>query len=107
MRHTYDKSEGWSSGARSTSPEAGLSLETNSASLEPGLGYLLLANPIGGHSLNCVAHVYESWSRLDPSLEQTSTSPEPGFGLDIIIKRAPNVTRNSEANILPGAFCHT
>jgi hypothetical protein len=54
------QSADWSSGASSTSLEAGLSLGTNSASPGPGLGYLLHANPVGGHSFNFVTHIYES-----------------------------------------------
>jgi hypothetical protein len=60
MGRIYDKSAGWPSGANFASPEANLGLGTNSALLEPSLGYLLLANPAGDHSFNCIAHVYES-----------------------------------------------
>jgi hypothetical protein len=60
MGRTYDKSTCWPSGANSTSLEADLVLRTNSASLEPNLGYLLPTNPVGGHSFNYDAHVYES-----------------------------------------------
>jgi hypothetical protein len=48
------QSEWWTSRGNYASPEADLSLETNSASPEPGLGYLLPANPVGGHSFNCI-----------------------------------------------------
>jgi hypothetical protein len=58
--HAYDKSVGRPSGENSASPEADLNLETNSASCEPELGYLLPVNPARGHSFNCVAHVRES-----------------------------------------------
>jgi hypothetical protein len=47
MGYAYDKSVCRSSCANSASPE-------------PGLGYLFPANPTGGHSFNYVAHVYES-----------------------------------------------
>jgi hypothetical protein len=44
----------WTSRGNYTSPEADLSLKTNSASPKPGLGYLLPANPAEGHSFNCI-----------------------------------------------------
>jgi hypothetical protein len=44
----------------STSPEVESDIKTNSASPEPGLGYLLPMNPVGGHSFNYGAHVFES-----------------------------------------------
>jgi hypothetical protein len=94
------QSTDWSSGGNYISPEVGLSLGTNFASPEPGLSYLLHANPAGGHSFNCVVHVYESRSRLGHGLGH-------GFGLDIINERAPDVTRNSRADVLPMAFRHT
>jgi hypothetical protein len=104
MGHTYDKSAGCSSGASSILPAASLNLGTNFASPESGLSYLLPVNPAGGHSFNYVAHIYESWSGFDHSLRQTSASPEPGFGLDIINEKAPDITRNSGANVLPRGF---
>jgi hypothetical protein len=104
MGHAYDKSVGSSSGANSTSPEDSLNLGTNSASPEPGLGYLLHVNLAGDHSFNYVAHVYESWSGLGHDLVQTSASPEPSFDLDIINERVSNVTRNSGADVLPRGF---
>jgi hypothetical protein len=98
------QSVGWTSGGNYASPEAGLSIRTNSASPEPGLGYLLPVNLAGGHSFHYVTHIYESRSKLDHDLGQTSTSLEHGFGLDIINERAPDVTRNSGAYILPKSF---
>ena len=83
-------------------PEAGLSFRTNSAS--PDLGYVLPANSAGGHSFNCVAHVYESRSRLDHGIRKTSASLEHGFGLNIINERAPNVTGNRGADVLSRGF---
>jgi hypothetical protein len=98
------QSVGWTSGGNYASPEADLGLGTNSVSPEPSLCYLLPANPTGGHSFNYVVHVYESRSGLNHGLGQTSTLPEHGFGLDIINKRALDVTRNSEAGVLSRAF---
>jgi hypothetical protein len=60
MGHAYTKVR--------AEPREETSLGTNSASPEPDLGYPLPANPVGGHSFNCVVHVYESWSGLDHDL---------------------------------------
>jgi hypothetical protein len=65
----YDKSAGWPSGANSASPEVDLSLGANSASLKPGIGYLLAANPTGGHSFDYGTHIFKSWSGLGRDLE--------------------------------------
>jgi hypothetical protein len=102
MGHAYNKSASWPSGANSASPEDGLILGTNSDSPEPG--YLLPANPAGGHSFNCVAHVYESWSGLGHGLGRTSASPEPGSVLDISDGKAPDVTENCRADVFPKGF---
>jgi hypothetical protein len=93
-------------GANSASVEAGLSLKTNSTSPKPGLDYLLPANLAGGHSFNCVTHVYESWSGLGHGLGRTSASPEPAFSLDISNERAPNVTRNNGRGYSPYSALH-
>jgi hypothetical protein len=100
----YDKSAGWSLGANSTLPEVNLGLATNSASPEPGLGYLLPANPAGDHSFNCGTHVYESWSGLGHDLARSSTSPEPGSSLDFCNRKAPNVTVYYKADVLLKGF---
>jgi hypothetical protein len=100
MGRTYDKSVGWHSDANSASPEATLSLGANSASPEPDLGYLLLANPAEDHSFNCGAHVYESWSGLGDGLGRTSACPEPSFGLDINNEKASDVTVYCRADVL-------
>jgi hypothetical protein len=68
VRTQYDKSVGWPSGVNSTSPKVDLSLGRNLASPEHDLCYLLLANPVGGHSFNYGAHIYESWSELGRNL---------------------------------------
>jgi hypothetical protein len=98
------QSMGWPSGGNYASPEAGLGLGTNFASPEPSLGYLLPTNPARGHSFKHFMHIYESQSGLDHGLGQTSASPEHGFGIDIINERAPDVTRNSRADVLPKTF---
>jgi hypothetical protein len=98
---------GWSSGGNYASPEAGFSLGTNSASSEPGLGYLLLANPAGGHTFNCVVYKCESRSRLGHDLGQTSASSEHNLGLDKTNEGTSDVTRNSRSDVSSKAFFHT
>jgi hypothetical protein len=80
-------------------PKVDLGLGTNSTSPELGLGYLLLANPAGGHSFNYGAHVFESWNGLG-RLERTSASPEPSPNLDIRNGKAPNVTIYFRVDVL-------
>jgi hypothetical protein len=74
-----------SSGGYYASPEADLSLGTNSASPEPVLCYLLPTTS----------------GRSPPS------SPEPSLGLDKTNEGTSDVTRNNRAIILPKALCHT
>jgi hypothetical protein len=59
-------------GANSTLPKVNLNLGTYSALPEPGLSYLLPANPTEGHSFDCNSHVFESWSKIGRYLGQTS-----------------------------------
>jgi hypothetical protein len=100
----YDKSAGWPSGANPTLPKVDSGLGTNATLPRPGLGYLLPANPTGGHSFNCGVHVFESWNELDRDLGQTSASPKPSSNLDIRNKKVPNVTIYCRADVLFGGF---
>jgi hypothetical protein len=95
------------SGRNSASPEAGLSLRTNYALPELCLDYLPPMNPTGGHSFNCVLHGCKLQTRLSHGLEDTSLSPEHGFGLDITNRRTPDITKSHRADVLPGAFRYT
>jgi hypothetical protein len=79
----YDRSADWPSGMNSVSPNAELALETNSASLEPGHGYLLPSESCRRPFLQTVAHIIESQVRLGRDLGQTFASPEPDSTLDI------------------------
>jgi hypothetical protein len=96
----YDKSVGWPSGANSSLPKVDFGLRKTSASPEPDLGYLLPVNPAGGHSFNCITHVFKSGSELDHYLRQTSASPEPCFSLDINNEKALDVTINNKSYVL-------
>jgi hypothetical protein len=75
--------------------------------LEPGLGYLLPANPAGGHSFHCGAHVFEYRDGLDRDLGRTSASSEPDSNLDIYNGKAPNVIKYCRADALLRGFFHT
>jgi hypothetical protein len=87
------QSIGWSSGGNYASPEASLSLGTNSTLPELGLSYQLPVYPAGGHSFNCVMHSCEPRSKLGHGLGKASASPEHGFSLDISNRyRWPNVS---------------
>jgi hypothetical protein len=97
----------WSSGGNCASPEAGLSLETNSVSPKPSLVYMSPVNPAGGHSFNSNLHNYQPQIGLGNGLGKTFALPEHGFGLDVANKRMPDVTRSRRADVLPRAFCHT
>jgi hypothetical protein len=79
----------------------------NYASPEPGLGYLLPTNPVGGHSSYCVLHDGEPQSRLGHVLGKISASPEYGLVLDNTNKGAFDVTGNNKVDVLLGAFRHT
>jgi hypothetical protein len=85
------------SGTNSVSPDVELTLGTNSASPELGLGYLLPLPPPPRiprkATLLTVAHVIETQDGLGLDLGQTSASPEPGSALDILMENAPNVIR--------------
>jgi hypothetical protein len=65
----------WSSGGNCASPEAGLSLETNSVSPKPSLVYMSPVNPAGGHSFNCNLHNYQPRSGLAMALGRLSPCP--------------------------------
>jgi hypothetical protein len=71
---------------------------------EPGLGYLLPANLVGGHSFNCDTHDYEYWSEPDHELGRTSASPEPNFSLDISNRKALDVIVYCRADVLLKGF---
>jgi hypothetical protein len=66
--------------------------------------YMLLANPAGGHSFNCGAHVYESWSGLGRDIGRISASREPGSSRDIRNGKAPDITIYCRANVLLNVF---
>jgi hypothetical protein len=71
------------SGAKSISPDVELALGTNSASLEPNLGYLLPPQIMRKATPSTEAHVIETQDRLSHNLGQASASPEPSSALDI------------------------
>lgn len=107
MGQAYVKSVGWSSGANSTSNDAGLDLRTNSDSPLPDLSYQLPMNPTGGYSFNCVTHIYESRSELGYGLERTSALPEPAFASILATEGHPTPPKIAEMVYYPWAFCHT
>jgi hypothetical protein len=91
-------------GTNFASLEVKLGLLKNS-SPEPGLGYLLPANPAGDHSFDCGPHVFEYQNGFGRDLGGTSTSSEPGSYLDVRNGRAPDAIRHCIADaLLKGLF---